>query len=148
MQTTSFALAPATRRHDWDKALAFAIAPAAPTFAAIYFFAGGFPLAAIVTGACFIGTFLCAFTLASTQVGRLELTEDALLLKSGFLQNRIPLCDLDLSATRLGDHDSASPRLVTIAHHAVTIPRRSGPPLVVSPLHPDSFVITIQNLST
>lgn len=41
MQTASFELAPASRRHDWDKALAFAIAPAAPTFAAIYFFAGG-----------------------------------------------------------------------------------------------------------
>lgn len=146
--TTLFELAPATRRHDWDKALAFAIAPAAPTFAAIYFFAGGFPLAAIVTGACFVGTFLCAFTLASTPLGRLELTDDALLLKSGFLHTRIPLAELNLAATRLGDHDSASPRLVTLAPHAVTIPRHAGPPLVVSPLDTESFLLTVQNLRT
>ena len=144
MQTASFELAPASRRHDWDKALAFAIAPAAPTFAAIYFFAGGLALAAIVTGACFVGTFLCAYTLASTPLGRLELDRDSLLLRSGFLQTRIPLTELDLPAVRLGDHDSASPRLVTLARHAVTIPRRSGPPLVVSPLDTDAFLLALR----
>lgn len=144
--TTLFELAPASRRNDWDKALAFAIAPAAPTFAAIYLFAGGFVLAAVVTGACFVGTFLCAWTLASTPPGRLELTEDALLLRSGFLRARVPLAELNLGAIRLGDQDAASPRLVTLAPHAVTIPRRAGPPLVVSPLDTEAFLLTVQKL--
>ena len=144
---TFFELAPRSRRNDWDKALAFSIAPAVPTFAAIYFFAGGPVLATIVTAACFVGTFLCALTLASTPLGRIALTEDELRLDSGFLHTRIPLCELDLDAARAGDDTMASPRLVTAVSYAVLIPRRVGPPIVVTPLNRDAFISTLRTLS-
>jgi hypothetical protein len=144
---TIFPLAPRSRRHDIDKALAFAIAPAAPGFAAIYFFADHLPLAIIVTAICFFGTFICALTLASTPLGRIVLTPDALLLDSGNLHARVPLSSLDLSAARLGAEPTPSLRLETKLAHAVTIPARSGPPLVLTPLDQDAFLRTIRALA-
>lgn len=140
MDTQSFEIAPRSRVNDWDKALAFAIAPAAPTFAAIYYFAGGLPLALIVTAACFVGTFLCALTLASTPLGRLLVTEQALVLDSGHLHASVQLTELDLGAARLGDTNTAALRLQTRLDHAVTIPRRDGSAIVVTPLFPDEFL--------
>ncbi len=145
---TIFPLAPRSRRHDIDKALAFAIAPAAPTFAAIYFFADQLQLALIVTSVCFVGTFICALTLASTPLGRIVLTGDTLQLDSGSLHARVPLASLDLASARLGAHPSPSLRLDTRAAHAVTIPARSGPPLVVTPLDRDAFLRTIHHLAS
>ncbi len=143
---TSFELAPRSRRHDWDKALAFSIAPAAPSFAAIYFFADSLWLAIIVTTICLIGTFLCAITLASTPLGRLAITRDTLLLDSGFLHARIPLAELDLAGARAGTDEGADLRLATSTSHAVTIPRRAGPALVVTPLNRDAFLATLRSL--
>lgn len=144
---TVFQLAPRSRRHDIDKALAFAIAPSAPSFAAIYFYADALPLAIIVTAVCFLGTFICALTLASTPLGRIVLTSDSLLLDSGNLHARVPLASLDLAAARLGADPAASLRLDTRAAHAVTIPARSGAPLVVTPLEHDAFLRSIQSLA-
>jgi hypothetical protein len=143
-----FELAPRSRRHDWDKALAFAIAPAAPSVAAIYFFTESPALAAAVGTVGLIGTFLCAITLASTPLGRIALTRDALVLDSGFLHARVPLAELDLAAARLGTDATASLRLSTRDAHAVTIPRRTGPALVVTPLDRDTFLATLKTLST
>lgn len=141
---TVFELAPRSRRHDLDKALAFSIAPAAPTFAAIFFFTDDLVLASIVTGICLVGTFLCAISLASTPLGRVELTRDELLLDSGFLQARVPLADLELAAARPGAAPDADLRLATRSENAVTIPRRHGPGLVVTPLERDRFLSLIK----
>jgi energy-converting hydrogenase Eha subunit C len=145
---TVFQLAPRSRRHDIDKALAFAIAPAAPSFAAIYFFADQLPLALIVTTVCFVGTFICALTLASTPLGRIVLTPDSLLLDSGSLHARVPLASLDLAAARIGADPSPALRLDTLAAHAVTIPARSGQPLVVTPLDREAFLQTLRSLAS
>ncbi len=145
---TIFQLAPRSRRHDIDKALAFAMAPAAPTFAGIYFFADQLPLAIIVTSVCFVGTFICTLTLASTPLGRIEITPDALLLHSGCLHAHVPLASLDLSAARPGADPAPSLRLDTRTTHAVTIPARSGPPLVITPLDRDAFLRTVRSLAT
>lgn len=139
-----FELAPRSRRHDWDKALAFAIAPAAPSFAAIYFFADSLALACAVTAVCLAGTFLCALTLASTPLGRVAVTRDALVLDSGFLHARVPLAELDLAAARAGAARDAGLRLATREENAVTIPRRAGPALVVTPLNRDAFLAELR----
>ncbi len=144
---TVFELAPRSRRHDWDKALAFAIAPAAPSFAAIYFFADSLALASAVTAVCLAGTFICALTLASTPLGRVALTREALLLDSGFLRARVPLAELDLAAARPGAARDADLRLATREANAVTIPRRSGPALVVTPLDRDGFLSALKTLA-
>lgn len=137
---TVFPLAPRSRRHEWDKALAFSLAPTAPGFVAIYVFAESLPLALIVTGICFLATFICAITVATTPIGRVELTPDALLLDSGNLHARVPLATLDLAAARPGADPAPGLRLDTLSSHAVTIPARSGAPLVITPLDRAGFL--------
>ena len=144
MQPITFELAPRSRVHDWDKAIAFAIAPAAPTFAAIYFFTDELALASIVTAVCVVGILICGFTLPNASLGRVTLTGEALRLDSGFLQATVPLAELDLAAARVGAVEGASLRLSTKPGHAVTIPRRAGPALVVTPLDRDGFVRTLR----
>ncbi len=139
-----FELAPRSRRHNWDKAMAFAIAPAAPTFAAVYFLAENITLASVVAGIGFVGTAICAWTISSTPLGRATLTPDELLLESGFLQTRVPLAELDLAAARPGDTAEASPRLDTRTESAVTIPRHQGPAVVVTPLNRDAFLTALR----
>lgn len=144
---TLFELAPRSRIHEWDKALAFAIAPAAPAFAAIYLFADDLVLAAIVSVACFVGVAICAFVISSTPLGRLAIADGALVLDSGFLHVRVPLAELDLAAARPGATPDADLRLATRAENAVTIPRRAGgPALVVTPLDREAFLATLKSL--
>ncbi len=140
MNTLTFELAPRSRLHDWDKALAFAIAPSAPTFATVYFMADNVLLATVVTLAGFVGILLCAFTLATTRLGRLTLTDNVLRLHSGFLETSVPLADLDLRAARIGMDDTAAYRLLTNTDYAITLPRRSGAPLLVTPIERDLFL--------
>ncbi len=144
MNTLTFELAPRSRLHDWDKALAFAIAPSAPTFATVYFMADNVLLATVVTLAGFVGILLCAFTLATTRLGRLTLTDNVLRLHSGFLETSVPLADLDLRAARIGMDDTAGDRLLTNTAYAITLPRRSGPPLLVTPIDRDLFLRTLR----
>lgn len=144
MQTITFELAPRSRLHDWDKAIAFAIAPAAPMFASIYFYTDGLALASIVTAVCVVGILLCAFTLPNASLGRVTLTGQVLRLDSGFLHATVPLEELDLAATHAGEAKGADLWLQTKAAHAVTIPRRTGPALVVTPLDRDGFVRTLR----
>jgi hypothetical protein len=146
METITFELAPRSRLHDWDKAIAFSIAPAAPTFAAVYFYTDDLALATVVTTVCIVGMLICGFTLSSTSLGRVTLTKDALRLDSGFLHATVPLGELDLAAARLGSAPGADLRLATKATHSVTIPRRVGPSLVVTPLDRDGFLRTIRQL--
>jgi hypothetical protein len=147
MQSITFELAPCSRLQEWDKALAFAIAPAAPTFLAIYFFTGGLAMATIVTAVCIIGILLCGFTLSSTPLGRVTLTSETLRLDCGFLHATVPLAELDLAATRIGSAVEADLILETKVAHAVTIPRRNGPSLVVTPLDREGFLRTLRQHS-
>ncbi len=140
MNTLTFELAPRSRLHDWDKALAFAIAPSAPTFAAVYFMADSAGLAGIVTAVAFFGILICAFTLATTRLGRITLTPQELRLDSGFLSAAIPLADLDLASARLGATEGADHRLLTNPAYAVTLPRRTGAPLVVTPIEREGLL--------
>jgi len=142
---TVFELAPLARGYDWSKAFAFSLAPAAPTFAAIYYFAGdNLLLASLVTGFAFVAIFLCALSLARDPLGFVTLTADALLLDSGQLHSRILLSDLDLTQARSGLPAGDAPtrlRLVTDPAHAVTLSLRSGgDPICLSPLEHDSFL--------
>lgn len=146
---TIFELAPLPRGYDWSKAFAFSIAPAAPTFAAIHYFAGGgLPLALIVTGSAFIAIFLCALMLMRDPLGRVTLTPDALLIDSGQLHGSIPLAELDLARMRLGlpAGDALTRfRLVTNPDHAITLPLRSGGDAVcLSPLDHESFLAALR----
>lgn len=145
---TIFQLAPRSRRHDIDKALAFAIAPIAPLFAAIYFSSQQVPLAILVTSVCFVGIFACALMVASTPLGRIEITPDSLLLNSGCFHACVPLSSLDLAAAYPGADPAPGLRLDTRGAHAVTIPARSGSPLVVTPLDRDAFIRTLRSLAS
>jgi hypothetical protein len=147
---TVFELAPLARGYDWSKAVAFSVAPAAPTFAAIYFFAGDdLLLASLVTGAAFFAIFLCALSLARDPLGRVTLTADALLLDSGQLHSRIPLADLDLAQARSGlpaTGISTRHRLVTNPAHAVTLALRAGgDPICLSPLEHARFLTALRS---
>lgn len=144
MENLIFELAPRSRLQDWDKAIAFAIAPAAPTFAAIYFFTGGLALAAIVTAVCILGILACGFALPNTSLGRVTLTGEALRLDSGFLHATVPLAELDVAAAHLGASPGADIQLETKAGYAVTIPRRVGPSLIVTPLDREGFLRTLR----
>lgn len=147
MPDTFFELAPLSRRYNWDKALAISLTPSAPAAVAIWFVTNqNLPVTVIVTTVCFIGTLLVALTLGLTQVGRLTLTPETLRLRSGFLENSVLLADLDLAAARRADDPTANPRLVTRPDHAITIPRRTGPPVVVTPLEPDQFLKVLHRL--
>jgi hypothetical protein len=147
---TVFELAPLARGYDWGKAFAFSLAPAAPTFAAIYYFAGdNLLLASLVTGTAFLAIFLCALSLARDPLGHVTLTADSLLLDSGQLHSRIPLSDLDLAQARSGLPTGDAPaglRLVTDPAHAVTLALRSGgDPICLSPLEHDSFLSALRS---
>jgi hypothetical protein len=139
-----FELAPRSRRHNLDKAMAFAIAPTAPTFAAVYFLADSIPLASLVAGIGFVGTAICAWSISSTPLGRVVLTQKELLLDSGFLHARVPLDELDLAAARRGADPDAELRLDTNTAHAVTIPRYRGAALVVTPLEREKFLSALR----
>lgn len=147
---TVFELAPLARGCNWGKAFAFSLAPAAPTFAAIYYLAGDhLMLASITTGTAFLAIFLCALSLARDPLGRVTLTADALLLDSGQLQSRIPLADLDLTQARPGlpaGNGPARLSLVTNPAHAVTLALRSGgDPVCLSPLEHTTFLDTLRS---
>jgi len=147
---TIFELAPLARGYNWSKAFAFSFAPAAPTFAAIYFFTGNnLALASITTGAAFLTIFFCALSLARDPLGRVTLTADALLLDSGRLRSRIPLADLDLAQARPGLPAAGAPArlsLVTNPAHSVTLALRSGgDPICLSPLKHTTFLDTLRS---
>lgn len=139
--TTRFELAPASRGRDWEKALAFAFATGAPAYASLWLISSGSLPVTLITGSvCFVGVFFVALAISTGSPGRLALSDDTFQLESGHLNVRIPLAELDLSHVRLGDDAEASPRLVTRASHAVTIPRRAGSPLVVTPLDSTALI--------
>jgi hypothetical protein len=149
---TVFELAPLARGYDWSKAFAFSLAPAAPTFAAIYYFAGeNLLLASLVTGSAFFAIFLCALSLVRNPLGRVVITADALLIDSGQLKTRIPLADLDLTQVRSGLPAGDTPallRLVTNPAHAVTLALRSGGELIcLSPLEHVTFMASLRALA-
>lgn len=144
-----FELAPASRRADWPKALAFAIATGAPAYVAIYLIGDhNLALTAIVGSICFLGTFIVGLAMSTGSSGHLALTGDSLLLQSGHLHACVPLAELDLAAARVGipleTLSSPGLRLDTRTSHAVTIPRRHGPAVVVTPLDPAEFIRTLR----
>jgi len=142
---TRFELAPTSRRQDWEKAFAFAFAIGAPAYFSLYLLSDrSLPIALIAGSVCFVGVFIVALAVSTTSPGHLALLDDAVQLDSGHLHLRVPLAELDLAAARLGDDADASPRLITRAAHAVTIPRHSGPALVVTPLDSAAFIQTLR----
>lgn len=146
--TNHFELAPISRRQDWEKALAFAFASGAPALVSLYLLSGQNTLIALIAGSvCFLGVFLVALSISTTAAGRLAVQGETLLFTSGHLSLGIPLADLDLASARTGDDASASPRLITRAAHAVTIPRRDGRAIVVTPLHPAEFIADLRRLA-
>lgn len=143
--TTRFELAPASRRQDWEKAFSFAFAVGAPAYVSLWLIsAGNLPITLIAGSVCFVGVFLVALAISTSSPGRLALIDGTFQLESGHLHLRIPLAELDLAGVRLGDDTDASPRLVTRAAHAVTIPRHTGLPMVVTPLDSAAFIQTLR----
>lgn len=146
--TNHFELAPSSRRQDWEKALAFAFASGAPALVSLYLLSGQNTLIALIAGSvCFLGVFLVALSISTTAAGRLAVQGDTLLFTSGHLSLGVPLADLDLASARAGDDASSSLRLITRADHAVTIPRRAGRAIVVTPLHPAEFIADLRRLA-
>jgi hypothetical protein len=146
--STIIELAPVSRRQNWEKALAFAFATGAPALVSLYLLSDRNPLIALIAGSvCFLGVFVVALSISTANTGRLAVQEDQLLFTDGHLSLGVPLADLDVASARTGDDPDASPRLITRPDHAVTIPRRTGRAVVVTPLHPVEFIEKLRRLA-
>lgn len=144
-----FQIAPPHRNYDWDKAVAFALAPSVTAGAAIYLFVGNIWIAVIVALVGFLGTFACSLLLARPDNGRIELNGTSLRIIAGRLDARFALAHLDLAAAARtpARHGTDCTTLITDSSKTVTIPGYDEQSISVSPAEPEAFLAALRQLA-
>lgn len=147
--STSFQIAAPHRNHDWDKAVAIALAPSVTAWAAIQLFTGHSWLAASVAITGFLCALVCSLLLARPNYGHIELDSNSLRIVSGRLDARFMLehLDLDAAARTPARHGGDCTTLVTDPAKTVTIPGNGDQSVSVSPADPEAFLAALRNLA-